>query len=38
MNAILDALASRGVRHLDLPMTPARVWAALDRARPGGVA
>ncbi|HSF04823.1 MAG TPA: xanthine dehydrogenase family protein molybdopterin-binding subunit [Methylomirabilota bacterium] len=36
MNAILDALASRGVRHLDLPMTPARVWAALDRARPVG--
>jgi carbon-monoxide dehydrogenase large subunit len=28
-NAVLDALASRGVAHLDLPMTPARVWAAL---------
>ena len=28
-NAVLDALATRGVRHLDLPMTPARVWAAL---------
>jgi hypothetical protein len=26
---VLDALATRGVRHLDLPMTPARVWAAL---------
>jgi aerobic carbon-monoxide dehydrogenase large subunit len=29
VNAVLDALASRGVTHLDLPMTPARVWAAL---------
>jgi aerobic carbon-monoxide dehydrogenase large subunit len=29
VNAVLDALASRGVRHLDLPMTSARVWAAL---------
>jgi carbon-monoxide dehydrogenase large subunit len=31
VNAVLDALASRGVTHLDLPMTPARVWAALAR-------
>ncbi len=29
VNAVLDALASRGVRHLDLPLTPARVWGAL---------
>jgi carbon-monoxide dehydrogenase large subunit len=29
VNAVLDALAARGVAHLDLPMTPARVWAAL---------
>ncbi|MEK7372644.1 MAG: molybdopterin cofactor-binding domain-containing protein, partial [candidate division NC10 bacterium] len=29
VNAVLDALATRGVRHLDLPMTPQRVWAAL---------
>jgi carbon-monoxide dehydrogenase large subunit len=32
VNAVLDALAGRGVRHLDLPMTPARVWAALRDA------
>ena len=31
MNAVLDALAARGVRELDLPMTPARVWGALAR-------
>jgi len=29
VNAVLDALASRGVTDLDLPMSPARVWAAL---------
>ena len=31
MNAILDALAERGVTHLDLPATPLRVWCALQR-------
>jgi aerobic carbon-monoxide dehydrogenase large subunit len=33
VNAVLDALASRGVTHLDLPMTSARVWAALKASR-----
>jgi carbon-monoxide dehydrogenase large subunit len=33
VNAVLDALASRGVTHLDLPMTAARVWAALQAPR-----
>jgi len=28
-NAVLDALAERGVNHLDMPMTPPRVWQAL---------
>jgi carbon-monoxide dehydrogenase large subunit len=32
--AVLDALASRGVRHLDLPMTSARIWAALNSVLP----
>ena len=31
-NAVLDALASRGVTHLDLPMSPSRVWTALRPA------
>jgi carbon-monoxide dehydrogenase large subunit len=31
MNAILDALAERGVMHLDLPASPLRVWSALQR-------
>jgi carbon-monoxide dehydrogenase large subunit len=29
VNAVLDALAGRGVRALDMPMSPSRVWAAL---------
>jgi carbon-monoxide dehydrogenase large subunit len=33
VNAVLDALATRGVAHLDLPMSPARVWAALHGHR-----
>jgi len=33
VNAVLDALASRGVANLDLPMTPQRIWAALRAAR-----
>ena len=32
MNAVLDALASRGVRALDMPATPERVWRALQAA------
>ena len=32
INAVLDALACRGVSDLDLPMTPQRVWLALQRA------
>ena len=31
VNAVLDALACRGISHLDLPMTPQRVWSALQR-------
>jgi carbon-monoxide dehydrogenase large subunit len=28
-NAVMDALAPVGVRHLDLPLTPERVWRAI---------
>ncbi|MGH8707364.1 MAG: xanthine dehydrogenase family protein molybdopterin-binding subunit, partial [Burkholderiales bacterium] len=31
VNAVLDALASRGVKHLDMPMAPQRVWQALTK-------
>ena len=39
VNAVLDALAPLGVEHVDMPMTPERVWRAINEARelgPGG--
>ena len=32
MNAIVDALAAFGVRHVDMPATPQRVWQAIRTA------
>jgi carbon-monoxide dehydrogenase large subunit len=32
-NAVMDALAPLGISHLDLPLTPARIWAAVAAAR-----
>jgi aerobic carbon-monoxide dehydrogenase large subunit len=31
-NAVVDALSHLGVRHVDMPTTPERVWAALQEA------
>jgi carbon-monoxide dehydrogenase large subunit len=33
LNAVNDALAPLGVRHLDMPVTPERVWHAIREAR-----
>jgi carbon-monoxide dehydrogenase large subunit len=34
INAIVDALAANGVRHIDMPATPEKIWRALrDQAR-----
>jgi carbon-monoxide dehydrogenase large subunit len=30
VNAVLDALAPLGVSHIDMPMTPANVWSAIQ--------
>jgi aerobic carbon-monoxide dehydrogenase large subunit len=35
LNAVNDALAPLGVRHLDMPVTPERVWQAIRAARAG---
>jgi carbon-monoxide dehydrogenase large subunit len=35
MNAVMDALASVGVRELDMPATSGRVWAAIQKAKTG---
>jgi carbon-monoxide dehydrogenase large subunit len=32
MNAIVDALKVYGIRHIDMPATPQRVWAAIRQA------
>jgi len=34
-NAVVDALAHLGVRHVDMPLTPANVWRAVEAARAG---
>jgi carbon-monoxide dehydrogenase large subunit len=36
VNAVLDALAPLGVRHLDMPLTPETLWRALRAAQAGG--
>ena len=32
-NAVVDAVAHLGVRHIDMPTTPQRVWQAINDAR-----
>jgi aerobic carbon-monoxide dehydrogenase large subunit len=32
-NAVIDAVSHLGVRHIDMPTTPQRVWQALQTAR-----
>ena len=32
-NAVIDALAPFGIRHLDMPFTPGRVWEAIRASR-----
>jgi carbon-monoxide dehydrogenase large subunit len=34
MNAVLDALTPLGVRRIDMPASPERVWRAIQEARP----
>jgi aerobic carbon-monoxide dehydrogenase large subunit len=33
INAVCDALAPLGIRHIDMPLTPARVWHAIQKAQ-----
>jgi carbon-monoxide dehydrogenase large subunit len=32
-NAVIDAVSHLGVRHIDMPMTPERVWTAIQKAK-----
>ncbi len=36
VNAVIDALAPFGVKHVDMPLTPERVWRAVQAARGQG--
>ena len=33
VNAVVDALSPFGIVHVDMPLTPERVWRAIDQAR-----
>ena len=33
MNAVMNALTPLGVRHLDMPATPSRIWHAIEAAK-----
>jgi carbon-monoxide dehydrogenase large subunit len=33
VNAVIDALRPLGIHHLDMPLTPMRVWLAIEAAR-----
>jgi len=35
-NAVVDAVSHFGITHIDMPTTPARVWAAISAARESG--
>jgi carbon-monoxide dehydrogenase large subunit len=37
-NAVVDALSFLGVRHVDMPCTPERVWRTIEDARAGTLA
>ncbi len=31
VNAVMDALAPYGIRHLDMPLTAEKIWTAIQR-------
>jgi carbon-monoxide dehydrogenase large subunit len=32
-NAVIDALSDYGIHHLEMPMTPSRIWHAIEQAK-----
>jgi len=36
VNAVMDALRRYGVRHLDMPLTPEKIWTAINASRQAG--
>jgi carbon-monoxide dehydrogenase large subunit len=37
VNAVLDALAPFGIRAIDMPLKPEKIWALVQMARQGGL-
>jgi carbon-monoxide dehydrogenase large subunit len=33
MNAVVDALSAYGIKHIDMPATPQRVWQAIQDSK-----
>jgi hypothetical protein len=33
VNAVVDALSEYGITHIDMPLTPERVWRAIQDAK-----
>jgi carbon-monoxide dehydrogenase large subunit len=33
VNAVIDALSDHGIRHVDMPLTPAQIWQSLQDAK-----
>jgi len=31
VNAVMDALRGFGVRHIDMPLTPEKIWRSMER-------
>jgi len=38
VNAVIDALSAHGVTHIDMPLSPRRVWEAIQNAKPAAAA
>lgn len=36
LNAVLDALTPLGIEHLDMPLTPCKIWSAIRAAEEKG--
>jgi len=36
VNAVCDALSPLGIKHIDMPLTPEKVWRTIQAARAGG--
>ena len=32
VNRVMDALAPYGIRHLDMPLTPEKIWTAIQQS------